>query len=138
VWDAANGQLIGKLSGFQGDQPTHAAFSPDSKRIITFGPSVTAVLWNAETGQLMTHLDAAVKSAAFSPDSQRIVTVDKVQTANVYNARTGQLLTKLGSDGINDAAFSPDGQRIVTAAADSIARIYRVVTLSDIAELLGK
>jgi WD40 repeat protein len=34
--------------------------------------------------------------------------------------------------------FSPDGQRIVTASWDHTARIYRVVTLSDLAELLGK
>jgi WD40 repeat protein len=36
------------------------------------------------------------------------------------------------------AAFSRDGQRIVTASGDSTARVYRVVTLSEIAELLAK
>jgi len=34
--------------------------------------------------------------------------------------------------------FSPDGQRIVTASNDRTARVFRVVTLSEVAELLAR
>lgn len=62
------------------------------------------------------------------------------EEASVWNAASGQLLTKLeGHTGnVKDANFSPDGQRVVTASEDKTARVYRVVTLSDIAELLRK
>jgi WD40 repeat protein len=58
----------------------------------------------------------------------------------VWNAANGQLLAKLEghTDSVLHAAFSPDGQRLVTASRDYTARVYRVVTLSDIAGLLGK
>jgi WD40 repeat protein len=35
------------------------------------------------------------------------------------------------------AVFSPDGQRILTTGHDSSARVFRLVTLSEIAELLA-
>jgi WD40 repeat protein len=81
-----------------------------------------------------------VYDAAFSPDGQRIVTASGDGTARVWNAANGQLQAKLEghTDAVWHAAFSPDGQRIVTASADGTARVYRVVTLSDIAELLAK
>ena len=41
-----------------------------------------------------------------------------------------------GFDGL--PVFSPDGQRILTASADKTARVFRVVTISEIAELLAK
>jgi WD40 repeat protein len=58
----------------------------------------------------------------------------------VWNAANGQLLAKLEghTDTVCDAAFSLDGRRVVTASEDHTARIYRVVTLSDIAELLAE
>jgi hypothetical protein len=39
---------------------------------------------------------------------------------------------------MGSAVFSPDGQRIVTASCDKTARVFRLVTLSEIAELLTK
>ena len=42
------------------------------------------------------------------------------------------------TDVVWTAEFSPDGQRIVTAGFDSTARVLRVVTFSEIAELLSK
>ena len=39
---------------------------------------------------------------------------------------------------VGSAVFSPDGERIVTASQDQAVRVIRVVTLSQIAELLAK
>ena len=119
-----------------------AAFSPDGQRIVTASVDHTARVWSATNGQLLATLaghTSGVGQAAFSPDGQRIVTASWDSTARVWNASTGRLLAKLEGhvDTLEDAAFSPDGQRIVTAG-DHTARVYRVVTISDIAELLGK
>ena len=42
------------------------------------------------------------------------------------------------TNGVNSTVFSPDGQSIVTANADGTARVIRVVTFSQIGELLAK
>jgi WD40 repeat protein len=64
----------------------------------------------------------------------------KIHTARVWNVATGKLLATLeGHTGsVQQAAFSADGQRIVTASGDKTARVYHVVTLSNVAKLLGK
>ena len=76
----------------------------------------------------------------FSPDGQRIVTASGDKTARVWNASSGQLLATLQghTNAVQSAVFSPDGQRIVTASEDKTARVFRLVTLSEIAELLAK
>ena len=67
------------------------------------------------------HTRAIVWQASFSPDGQRIVTASADITARVWNAANGQ-------------TASQARQRIVTASD----RAFRVVTLSDVAELLGQ
>ena len=76
----------------------------------------------------------------FSPDGRRIVTASLDRTARVWNTASGQLLATLQghTDAVGSAEFSPDGQRIVTASADKTARVLRLVTLSEIADLLSK
>jgi WD40 repeat protein len=97
-------------------------------------------VWDATTGHLLVKLAGWVMHAAFSSDGERIVTASGDKTARVWNAANGQLLAKLEghTDHVMHAAFSPDGQRIVTASYDKTARVYRILTLSDIAELLSK
>jgi WD40 repeat protein len=58
----------------------------------------------------------------------------------VWNAASGQLLATLQGHTapVSSAVFSPDGQRIVTAGGDQTARVFRVVTLSELADLIAK
>ena len=113
----------------------------------------TARVWNAASGQLLATLQGhtsylgsalfspdEVGSAVFSPDGQHIVTASWDGRARVWNASSGQLLATLqGHTGyVASAVFSPDGQRIVIASGDNTARVLRVVTVSEIAELLSK
>ena len=60
--------------------------------------------------------------------------------ALVWSTANGKLLVRmeghLGS--VWHATFLPDGQRILTTGADGSVRVYRILTLLDIADLLGK
>jgi WD40 repeat protein len=57
----------------------------------------------------------------------------------VWNTGSGQLLATLqGLEGFDSAVFSPDGQLILCASWDYTARVFRLVTLSEIADLLAK
>ena len=75
----------------------------------------------------------------FRRNDQRIVNASDDRTARVWNAASGQLLATLqGHTGrVESAVFSPDGRRILTASWDTTARVLRVVTVSEIAELLS-
>ena len=142
VWSASSGQLLAILQGHT-DIVSSAVFSPDGQRIVTASWDRTARVWNASTGQLLATLQGHtdyVWSAVFSPDGQRIVTASRDHTASVWNASSGQLLAILQghTDIVSSAVFSPDGDRIVTASEDRAARVVRLVTLSEIAELLAK
>jgi WD40 repeat protein len=103
----------------------------------------TARVWNASSGQLLATLQGhtgSVQSAVLSPDGHRIVTASEDKTAGGWNASSGQLLATLQghTDAVNSAVFSPDGQYIVTASRDGTARKFRLITLTEIAELLSK
>ena len=117
---------------------------PDGQRIVTASSDTTARVWKASDGQLLATLSGHtgyVEDAKFSPDGQRVVTASHDNTGRVWNASNGQLITTL-SDPCSASHcvrhLLPDGQRIVTASSDTTARVYRVITVSELAELLQR
>jgi WD40 repeat protein len=111
-----------------------AAFSPDSKLLVTASTDKSARLWHVGTGMpigmpLTGHTDR-VTSVAFSPDGTRIVTASADRTARIWDPVSGRQITTLTghSDLVNSAAFSPDGSRIVTASRDGTVRLWDAAT----------
>jgi WD40 repeat protein len=74
------------------------------------------------------------------PRPHGLGTEDYTDCVQRTKAASGQLLATLQGHTkcVLSAEFSPDGQRIVTASDDKTARVLRVVTLSQLAELLAK
>jgi WD40 repeat protein len=108
---------------------THAAYSPDGRRIVTSSADKTARIWDAATGKLLLVLRGhvlGVQYAAFSADSKRVVTGSDDDTARIWDAETGaELFTLAGHKGpVLTAAFSPDGRHIATGSADGTVRIW--------------
>ncbi len=110
-----------------------ASFSPDGKRIVTASWDDTAMLWDAETGEVTDTLKGhsnSVRSASFSPDGKRIVTASWDDTAMLWDAETGEVTDTLKghSNSVRSASFSPDGKRIVTASDDDTAMLWDAET----------
>jgi WD40 repeat protein len=130
VWDPTTGKKRCTLRGHI-DEVTAAAWSPDSRRIVTASKDGTARIWSANTGregvQLRGH-EGAVTAAAWSPDGKWVVTASEDRTARIWYSDSGQeFFTLTGHEGpIHGAAFSPDGDRVVTASADGTARVWPV------------
>ena len=112
---------------------SHAAFSPDGRRVVTASRDHTARVWDAVTGEAITaplrhgHI---VWKAAFSPDGRRVVTASHDGTARVWDARSGQPVSPAlpHRQPVVDASFSPDGRRVVTAGTDGMARVWDAAT----------
>jgi WD40 repeat protein len=119
-----------------------AAWSPDSKRIVTVSDDKTARIWDADgTGDpiVLAGHRGSVMSAAWSPDGKRIVTWSEDRTARVWNADgTGTPIVLEGHGGrVTSAAWAPDGKRIVTASDDKTARVWNADGAGDAVVLEG-
>jgi WD40 repeat protein/serine/threonine protein kinase len=106
-----------------------AAFSGNSRWLVTTMADQTAQLWDVETGALRHVLrghSRIVSKAAFNDDSQRLVTASDDNTARVWDVATGtEFVTLPGHSGpVRSAVFSPDGEYVVTSSADGTARIW--------------
>ncbi|MBE7503628.1 MAG: protein kinase [Verrucomicrobiales bacterium] len=132
VWDVATAQRRFPLVGHTASIDT-AAFSADSRRIVTFGFDGTPRVWDALTGReelkLEGHTDRAV-FAAFTPDGRRIVTSSFDFTTRVWDAVDGQeLLTITGGFAL---ALAPDGRSLVIAGPPP-ARVIGIASDEEVA-----
>lgn len=88
IWDAATWNNVSELRGKTGNINS-VAFSPDRKFIVTTtrGDS-TALLWDAERGEVETELvgdtSYGLLSATFSPDGSSILLVGENERARLY------------------------------------------------------
>jgi hypothetical protein len=119
-----------------------AAYSPNSRQIVTASKDGTARTWDAATGDALLTLSGhsgAVNSAVYSPDGRQIVTAGADGTVRIWDAATGNEVRTLSghSDWISSAAYSPDGRQIVSAHADGTARVWDAATGNEVRTLRG-
>ena len=124
--DATTGLAVGKPLEHVSDI-SHAAFSPDSRTVVTGSGDRTSRLWDAATGQAIgqpiAHL-SEVSSVAYSPDGKTVLT-GSGKLAWLWDTRAGlplgqpleHLDSNLGS--IIFLAYSPDGNTVLTVGQGS-------------------
>jgi WD40 repeat protein len=118
---------------------TGAAFSADSRRLVTTGTDHIAIVWDAATGKTILREiphDSYVLSATFSPDGARIATVDRLGHARLWNAATGEAV-KLATDveAVARITYSRDGTRMLVLCTDKRVRIWDAATTRQLAVL---
>ena len=120
----------------------HAAWSSDSRRIVTSSHDGNAKVWDAQTGQelfILNGQDSWIWQAAWSPDDTRIVTGHTDGRAIVWDAQTGQEITtpRGHTTGVWNVAWSSDGTRIVTAGEDGNAIVWDAQTGKELSTFSG-
>jgi WD40 repeat protein len=126
-WDIAGYQesrvLQARTLDLHADAVLHAAFSSDSRGVVTASRDRTAIRWDATTGTALMHFrqghDLTTTRAVFFPDGERLLTTAIDNTARVWDVITGAELLSLrmprtGLQGA--AAISRDGKWIVTGS----------------------
>jgi WD40 repeat protein len=123
---------------------TGAAFSPDSKLVVTTSADKTARVWEATSGVLVRELKGhrgTVRSAAFSRNGKFVLTGSSDGSALVWELRTGNILMEMGVRGslreVSRALFSPDGKIILVTDDGFTATLYRCDMLGSIEELIA-
>jgi WD40 repeat protein len=95
----------------------HAAFSSDSKLVVTISSYGTAHLWDSFSGKRLSVLkhEKKVHKAIFSPDSKQVLTISD-GGINLWEVSSNKLLGTLKWDAryLDLAAFTYDGKQIVT------------------------
>ena len=115
VWNAETGSELARLETVGGR--VGARFSPDGKRVVTYGSQDRAVhMWDALTGEELLTLAgqrAPFLDVAFSPNGRLLAGASRDSTTWMWDALTGDLLTILPGGG-RGIVFSPDGTRIAS------------------------
>jgi WD40 repeat protein/serine/threonine protein kinase len=148
LWDTMSGKLLTVLKPElnQTVQPIFfaAAFSPDSKFLVTGNFLWKVHLWDAATGELLPcklehEPHGGVRGVAFSPDGRILATGGADRAVRFWDSATGERLDPplQNSKAIFALSFSSDGKTVVTGGTDSIVELWDVASRSRRLRLLG-
>jgi WD40 repeat protein len=135
VHDIAGGNILTELKGHS-DQIRFAAYSPDSKTIVTTSghrelavvSENTTRLWDASTGRELHRLASTIKgavwSATFSPDGTYLVT--RAQDMLLWKVAQGELIARLDhpNHSPSDPVFNEASTAIATASPEGSAVVW--------------
>ena len=119
-----------------------ASFSPDGRRLVTFGAWGYVRFWDGVTGQpISSHLRhqniPQGNGVTFSRDGRYCASISYDGMAQVWDVETGTPVGEVLLHGysatvtnqsVTSAAFSSDGTRVVTASITGVARVWDTVT----------
>lgn len=126
-----SGQLLQVLSGYQGDDISAIALSPNGKMLVASGLNAasgfcraTVTLWELPSGEVRGTFGSE-NYVAISPDSQILVSHGG-KIIKLWNLETGELLHSLqtGIRITSAAAISPDGKYFALGCFDGTVRIW--------------
>ncbi|KAL5504567.1 hypothetical protein ACEPAH_7228 [Sanghuangporus vaninii] len=123
-------QCIKVLNGHT-DGVISVVFSPDGKRIASGSADHTILVWDADSGEVISgpfegHTDY-IQSVVFSPDGKRIASGSGDRTIRVWDVSSGVLLLSPlegHTDAVLSVVFSPDGKRIASGSDDNTVRVW--------------
>lgn len=156
LWDAESGEVIRAFEAVldasitnraQKDDIDALAFSPDGKYLLMGLYSADVLLWDVESGDLITTFtdhDRRITNVAFSPDGKRALSADEGGIIKLWDVDQtsdgfGQTLVNF-NDHRNRAdaiTFTPDGQHVLSGGHDRTIMLWDAETGEVIREYTG-
>jgi guanine nucleotide-binding protein G(I)/G(S)/G(T) subunit beta-1 len=110
----------------------------DDKQIVTSSGDSTCILWDVETGEVLSKFadhKGDVMSVSISPSSKDLFVSGSVDsTAKVWDIRVGKAVqTHVGHESdINAVAFFPGGNSFASGSDDSTCRLFDIRSYSEV------
>jgi WD40 repeat protein len=133
LWDAANGQVRNRLTGFA-DRVVALAFSGDGKLLATGGGAPTedgeVKLFEAATGKLVLALKGShsdtVFGVAFGPDGKILATCGADKFVKTWEVGTGKFIKAFEghTHHVLDVGWKADGKLLASAGADNVVKVW--------------
>ena len=126
-----SGQLLQVLSGYEGDDISAIALSPNGRMLAASGLNAasgfcraTVTMWELKSGEVRRTFGSE-NYVAISPDSQILVSHGN-KTIRLWNLQTNELLHTLqtGSRITSATAIDPDGKYFAAGCFDGTVRIW--------------
>jgi WD40 repeat protein len=112
-----------------------AAFSPDSRRLVSCSVDHTARLWDVPGGkcQVLDGHNDEVFAAAFHPDGTRLATAGRDRGIWMWDLATGKDVLRLQGhvSYVWALAFSPDGTTLASGSGDFTVRLWDTAPLKE-------
>jgi WD40 repeat protein len=122
--DATTGRVVRTFEG-SGYQFNRAVFSPDGRRVVTYGEGVPIRVWDVATGRALPAYDghrAPVASVAVSDDGRTLVSVDRWYSLCVWNPP--DLRHRLDLRPVGPLGLSGDGRTAVVTVSPGIVLTF--------------
>jgi len=126
VYDVQTGNLI-SAADLSAGEASHARFSPDGSRVLTFGKGRTARVFEAASGRELFTLghEHSLHDALWAPDGKFIVTAAGAAGALAWESATGKVAMRFPcSNSVIAIAISPDSTRLATGQSDKTVLIW--------------
>ena len=139
VWRADDGAI---QKSFKAEGHVRAvAFSPDGKKIAAGCEDHLLFVWNTESGELISRINAhalPVYDVSFSPDGKTIATCSgnwteaKPGDIKLWNAESLEEIARLEGHevAVRSVVFSPDGSRLASVSEDGVIKVWDLATKS--------
>jgi WD40 repeat protein len=153
LWDAESGRKLHILRGRKIGVPeldlwpgiNCAAFSPDSRVVVSGGMDSVLRLWDVATGKELSRLiprdDAdQIRAVAFSPDGRLILSANENAIMKLWDASDWHELRTIKRPGVQVGclAFSLDGRLIVSGNLDNSLKLWDAPTGRELHTLKDK